>query len=231
MNAVSPPQGPGSRLGLLTPRDTKAAAAHSAAYSRFVAAMRKLLPLIVLLILGALVLWPEWVQRNFGMNPVPSIPNLMVEKLNLTGVDAGGRAYSLTADRALQAGGLKDIIKLERPEGELALGEGAWLMGRARQGELDQASRRVFLSGEVELFHNQGYRFLTDAMQVDLTQSAAWGDKDVLFQGSFGDIRGKGFRLEKEGDIVHIQGPATAKLRLRALQGSDKPSLTPPPKR
>lgn len=225
MTEPTPPQGPAPRLGRLTPRDTHGAVARSAAYSRVVGWLRMLLPVFVFLILAALFFWPGWNARKLGEKAVQNIPNLMVEKLNLTGVDPKNHAYSLTADRALQAGGLKNMVQLEKPEGEISLDEGEWLMGRAEQGRLDQVSRSLSLIGGVELFHNEGYRFTTDEMNVDMNRAQAWGDKNVLFQGSFGEIRGAGFRVEDSGSLIVIKGPATAKLSLHAGERSDKPSV------
>jgi len=231
MNEPTPMQGAESRLGLLAPRDTQGAGASSASYSRFVGRMRKVLPVLVCLILAVLFFWPGITARFFGQALVKNVPNLMVEKLNLTGVDPKNRPYSLTADRALQSGNVHNIVKLEKPEGEITLDKNGWLMGRALEGELDQGNRSLVLNGEVELFHNQGYRFLTDQMNVDMRSNTAWGDKSVLFQGDFGEIRGEGFRLEKGGDLIVFKGPASAKLSLHQLKASDKPSVNHSPSR
>lgn len=225
MNEPTLSQEPAPRLGRLTPRDTKGAASRSAAYSRFVGLMRMLLPIFVCIILVVLFLWPHLNVQRLSEKAVENIPNLMVERLNLTGIDAKNHAYSLTADRALQAGGLKNVVELEKPEGDIALSDGAWLMGRAAKGRIEQETKNLWLGGDVEIFHNQGYRFLTDEMFVDMGKSEAWGEKVVLFQGSFGEIRGQGFRLEQAGDTIMIKGPAQARLGLHAVKPSDKPSV------
>lgn len=231
MNERKPSQGPSSRLGRLTPRDIQGASANSAAYTRFVVWMRLLLPVFVVIILAALFFWPKLNVGKLAEKAVEKIPNLMVERLNLTGVDPKNRAYSLTADRALQAGSLKNVIDLENPEAELILDKGDWLMGHATQGRLDQTNKTLLLNGNVEIFHNEGYGFFTDEMHVDMNKALVWGEKNVLFQGSFGEIRGQGFRVQNSGDQILITGPASARLHLHAVTPSDKPSVNHSPSR
>lgn len=201
-----------SRLG---PRDISSAAQHSRAYSRIVAIMRWALPLVVFGGLALLVIWPH--VKNIGIKAliVPKIPNLMVEKLNLTGVDSKNQPYALTATRALQAGNLKNVIDLEHPKGELTLKDGGWISGGGLQGRYDQTTEKLWIGGDVELFHDKGYRFMSDELFVDIKKNIAWSEKDVLFQGPFGTIRGKAFQALEGGSVVILKGPATARLYLR----------------
>jgi lipopolysaccharide export system protein LptC len=81
----------------------------------------------------------------------------------------------------------------------------------------------------VQLFHDKGYQFTTDEAQVDINQDDAWGEKPVLIQGGFGEIRGKGFRVLDHGSVVVVGGPAKAILNLRSSGPSDKPADTTKP--
>jgi len=203
-----------TRLGQLGPRDIRHASRYSVTYSRIVGVLRWTLPLLAIGGLALLVVWPYFKNLEIEEIVIQNVPNLMVEELNLTGLDAKNQAYALTADRALQAGNLKNVIDLEKPKGELSLNGGGWLAGGAQQGRFDQKQEKLWLGGEVEFFHDKGYRFVADEMFVDLKKNVAWSQKAVLFQGSFGEIRGKGFRALEGGSIIVFTGPATAKLRL-----------------
>jgi len=212
-------------LGTLRPRDTRAALSHSATYSRVVAYLRWIVPLVVLMSLGALFVWPMWQAQKISVAMVDSVPNLMVEKLNLTGLDQNNQPYSLTADRALQAIGAKNLVDLENPKGELSLQNGSWLAGHAAQGRLDQVEKKLWLGGDVEFFHDQGTRFASNEVNVDLGKSLAWGSQPVVIQGSFGVIAGSGFRMLDGGKTLIITGPAEAKLHLQGSKGSGKPDI------
>ncbi len=220
------------RLERLRPKDTRDIASRSAAYSRLVARLRWILPALVLTGLAALMLWPRLDGGGIAGPVVQSMPDLMVQNLRLTGLDKKNQAYSLTAARALQAtaDGQKGAVDLEKPEAEMALTGGAWLAGRAQKGRLDQSKKALWLGGAVEFFHDAGNRLTSDEVFIDINQETAWGEKPVLIQGPFGEIRGQGFRLLDGGRIFVVKGYATARLDLRALQG-DKPSGKDSPSR
>jgi len=220
------------RLGRLKPRDTRGAKAHSLKYSRVVDMLRWLLPVVVVIGLGLLLLWPMWQANKISAVLVDDVPNLMVERLNLTGTDERGQSYALTADRALQAANTKNIVDLEKPKGELTLQSGDWVSGHADRGRLDQSTNKLWLGGNVELFHDKGYRFSSDEMNVDIKTSTAWGSQPITIQGEFGQIQGNGFRLLDGGKTVVVTGQAKARLSLRQTRQPDnKPNINTSPSR
>jgi len=215
---------PAASLGFIKPRDTRRVAARSGANSRAVGVLRWVLPLAALLILGILILLPMLRVDKLAMTVAQNIPNLVVENLRLSGMDASNQPYSLTATKALKVATAPDMVDLEKPSGEVTLNSGAWLSGRAQHGRYDQKKQRLWLGGEVQLFHDEGYQFNTSEAQVNLENNTAWGDQPVLIQGGFGEITGQGFRVLEKGTVVIILGKARALLNLRADEASDKPS-------
>jgi lipopolysaccharide export system protein LptC len=215
MSDPSPPVARSARLGRLGPRDISQAALESASYSRRVGFLRWMLPLLVIGGLAFLFLWPQLKRVGVTEMVVQNVPNLMVEKVNLTGLDAKKQPYALTADRALQAGNLKNVIDLEKPKGELSLKGGGWISGGALQGRFDQKTEKLWLGGAVEFFHDDGYRFLADELFVDMKKNLLWSEKPVLFQGSFGEVHGKAFRALEGGAVLVFKGPAKARLRIK----------------
>jgi len=210
------------------PRDTRSAVAQSFVYSRVVGVLRWALPLAVLLGLVMLVVWPMLGAKKMKTIVAEAIPNLVVENLHLTGLDAKNQPYSLTAAKALQAANVKNLIDLEKPQGDITLSSGAWLAGKAQYGRFDQLNKHLWLGGDVQLYHDQGYQFTTSEAQVDLGQNLAWGEQPVLIQGAFGEIRGQGFRVLDEGNVIVIKGHAQARLNLQAAPASDTPLTAKP---
>ncbi len=204
-------------------RDTRQALARSRFYSRVVGFLRWTLPLAVLVVLVVLVGWPILQTKSLTAIVAEAIPNLVVENLHLTGIDASNQPYSLTAARALQALKSKSLIDLEKPQGEITLNNGAWLAGKAELGRFDQQGQRLWLGGNVQLFHNEGYQFTTSEAQVDMAKNIAWGDKPILIEGSFGEIKGEGFRVLERGNVVVVTGHSRALLNLHSQPSSDKP--------
>lgn len=213
------------KLATLRPRDTSAAKESSVRYSRLVDRLRWVLPVVVLIGLGLLLVWPMWHANTISAVMVDNVPNLMVENLNLTGVDERNQPYALTAERALQAVNKTNLVDLEKPKGELSLQNGAWMAAQANQGRLDQKTKRLWLGGQVEIFHDKGYRFVSEEMNVDLAKSTAWGEQPVVIQSDFGKIEGTGFRLLDGGKTLVINGPAKMKLDLPKLRRSDKQNI------
>jgi lipopolysaccharide export system protein LptC len=216
--------------GFIRPRDTRRAIAQSGGYSRVVGLLRWALAGLVLVLLAAVLIWPMVQTNKLHTIITESVPNLVVENLHLTGLDDSDQPYSLTAERALQAGKTKNFIDLEKPQGEITLNNGAWVAGKAQYGRFDQPGKRLWLGGNVQIFHDQGYQFTTSEAQLDMSHDAAWGDQPVLIQGSFGEIRGQGFRLLKRGTVMIVKGHAQALLNLEAeASSSPKPPVDKPP--
>ncbi len=218
---------PRKSLSFIEPRDTERTM-KARGPKRFVRFVRVALPVLALLVIVALVLWPVIKPNKIAGVVLKNIPDLVVQNLHFTGLDSKNEAYSLSALKATRPQGIQNIYDLEKPEGELTLTSGAWVAGKAQYGRYDQDTRKLWLGGDVQLFHDKGYQFTSDEAQIDLNEDYAWGEKPVLIQGDFGEIRGQGFRLLDSGHIMIVKGPAHAVLSLHPGQASDKPLTAPP---
>lgn len=227
MNRHDGEQSDPNALSFIQPRETmRVVRARSSRYSRFVGFLRLALPVMALLVLGAMFLWPVIKKNDVAAIVLKNAPDLVIQNLHFTGLDSKNQPYSMTAIKATRPAGMQNIYDLDRPEGEITLASGAWIDGKAQYGRYDQDKRNLWLGGNVQLFHDKGYQFTTDEASVDLNDNNAWGEKPVLIQGNFGEIRGNGFRLLDSGSIMVVKGPAHATLSLRAGAASDKPKAT-----
>jgi lipopolysaccharide export system protein LptC len=217
------PDEPG-RLDFITPRETqRIQRARDGRRARFVAKLRLWLPLLAAFVIILLFIWPK-IAPSFKMtNIIKNIPDLVIDNVHYTGMDDKNQPYSLLAAQATKPSNLHGIYDLTKPEGEITLQSGAWIDGKAEFGRYDEENKKLWLGGNVRLFHDKGYQFTTDEAQVNLTNDDAWGDKPVLIQGSFGTIRGTGFRFLDSGHTMVVEGPAKAILSLHGAAGSDKP--------
>lgn len=214
-------------LSFMTPRATvRAARARDSRATRLVGKLRFLLPAGGVVLLAVLAAWPWLDPSKIKSEVIKNIPDLVVEHLHFTGLDSKNQPYSMNAARATRPQGLANIYDLDKPQADITLSSGAWIAGKAQYGRYDQDTRRLWLGGDVQLFHDKGYQFTTDEAQVDINADDAWGEKPVLIQGDFGEIRGKGFRVLDSGSTIVVDGPAKAILNLRPAPGSDKPANT-----
>jgi len=211
-------------LGFLAPRET-ARAAKARGQRRYIGRLRILLPIVSACALLGLVVWPMINPEKILSKALKQVPDLVIENLNYTGADSKNQPFSLTAAKATRPKGTGNIFDLEHPQGEITLEEGAWVAARSLYGRLDKDKNLLWLGGNVQIFHDKGYQFTTDEMRADLNERTAWGEKPVLIQGDFGEIRGTGFRLLDSGNVVVIKGAAKAILNLHVQKPSDKPAV------
>jgi len=220
MSIDNPPR---SRLDFIRPRVTdRIQRAREGRTAHVVRRLRLWLPLTALTVIILLFLWPILLP-NFRMsNIAKNIPDLVIDNLNYKGVDDKNQPYTLLAAQATRPAALHGIYDLTKPEGEIKLNNGAWLDGKADYGRYDDVGKKLWLGGNVQIFHDKGYQVTTNEAQVNLNNNDAWGDKDVLIQGGFGIIRGVGFRFLNSGHSIIVKGPAKAVLSLHGGSDSGK---------
>jgi lipopolysaccharide export system protein LptC len=178
-------------------------------------------------LLIALMIWPAINPHKLVGVVMKNVPDFVIKNLHFTGLDSKNQPYSISALKATRPGGVQNIYDPDQPEGEMTLTSGNWLAGKAQYGRLDNDTKKLWLGGDVQLFHDKGYQFTTDEAQVNIGDNYAWGEKPVLIQGDFGEIRGKGFRLLDNGNVMVVGGPAKAILNLHPASASDKPAAAP----
>jgi lipopolysaccharide export system protein LptC len=217
-----------SRLDFIRPRETaRIQRARDGHMARFVHKLRLWLPLVAGIVILLLFLWPTLLP-NFTMSDIAkNVPDLVIDNLHYSGLDNKNQPYSLLAAQATRPAALHGIYDLTKPEGDITLQSGAWMDGKADYGRYDSVGKKLWLGGNVQLFHDKGYQVTTDEAQVNLNNDDAWGDKNVLIPGGFGPIRGVGFRFLDSGHTIVVNGPATAILSLHGNPDSDKPSPEP----
>ena len=209
-------------LSFIQPRDTKRTI-KARREKRLINVFRIALPVGSLLVFGALILWPIIKPNTLKSVILKNVPDLVVDNLHFTGLSTKNEPYSISANKATRPSGVQNIYDLDKPQGEITLANGAWVSGNSIYGRYDQDTRKLWLGGDVRLYHDKGYQFTSDEAQIDLNENYAWGDKPVLIQGNFGEIRGQGFRLLDGGHIMIVKGPAHAFLSLHGGPGSDTP--------
>lgn len=185
-----------------------------------VRAAKLLLPAFALGLLSAIAFWPELDGHGDGgrvsfrrtIEPRPEA--LRVTSPRYRGIDEEGRPYTITAAVGQQVGA-EEIMDLTEPRGDITLSDGAWVFIRADTGRYDKAAQRLWLKGNVTIYHDDGTMLLTPSALVRLDAGAAEGDEAVAAQGGFGTLTSEGFRLIDRGAVVIFTGNAHAVLEGR----------------
>lgn len=193
-------------------------ATYAPTYSLMVRRLRIILPAVAVLTVAIVVLWPR--IRSIFVQPTQTTSDERQAKMvngRYVGSDSHGRPYTVTYDSALQPPG-GGPIEMVNPTAELTLQNGHWVAVKAAQGHYDQQAGLIDLSGNVELFHDDGYRFTTEKAHVEFNKNLVWGERAVTGRGPRGEVVGRGFRVINNGDSIVITGPARLLLRPDAAQ-------------
>jgi len=185
---------------------------------RLVRGMKLLMPLLAAGVLGLMVFWPDIEGGNnrlsFRRGPalVPEALQLVAPRFQ--GVDDMNRPYTVTARLARQPG-QEEILLMDLPRADILLADGGWVYVESDRGRYDRKSRHLDLEGDVQIFHDNGMLFRTEAAAVQLDAGTARGERPTKAQGSFGTIQSEGFEMLERGTVMIFTGRARAILEGR----------------
>jgi lipopolysaccharide export system protein LptC len=186
----------------------------ASAYSRFVSLMKVFLPVLAVMLIGLVVVWPylQGKESRFRigfsglMLTGSEDPNMVNARYQ--GTDRNSRMYSITADLARNLLDGTSAVELEMPKADMVLEDGTWLVLTADTGIYTRDTATLELAGAVTLFHDSGYEFRTSKAFINLTDGLAESTEPVEGQGPFGFLKAEGFRLIDKGKIIQFTGKA-----------------------
>lgn len=190
-------------------------------YTAFVAAMKVALPLLALVLVGLVLMLPqlESTEEKIRTSVTQQIKahdleNLYMVNARYVGTDEKNRAYTLTADSARQVSTDSDLVALEGPKADVALGDGHWVALQANAGAFYRKAQSLVLFGDVNIFHDDGYTVRTGEVEMNLKKGTATGSKPVVAHGPLGLLRAKGFKILEKGETVLFTGKASLTINL-----------------
>ena len=212
-----------ARLGTTTTRARPAPSRRGiVARRRTVLWTKRVMPVLALLLLASIALWPEisrqldktrFTYRKGGLTADVQAGKLL--NVRYHGLDARNRPFTVTADGASQQG--PERIDLTNPKGDVVSESGAWTYVQSRAGTYRQQKGLLDLSGDVQLFRDNGVQLQTESLAMDLKAGAAAGNEHTHTEGPFGTIDSEGFALVDKGAVIQFDG----KSRM-VLNGSHK---------
>ena len=212
----APPEPSSGRMRNLSALSRQAA--YTPTYTRLVRRLRIVLPVVGVLTIVIVILWPRIrAEFNHPTETTKEDRRPVWSNGRYVGSDSHGRPYTVTYESALQPPG-GGPIEMVNPTAELTLQNGHWVALKAEHGHYDQAAGLIDLSGNVEFFHDEGYRFSTETAHVEFNKNLVWGERAITGRGPKGEVVGRGFRLIDNGESVVITGPAKLLLRPDAAQ-------------
>ena len=209
---------PDPRSPDLTPQDSEPARkrrplpAHLRRHTRFVAAMRLVLPAIAALLLGMLALWSRFgldgdrFMLSLGTLGPAHIDSMSMDNPHFEGLDEKKRPFSVTAKQANQVDKNADVIDLTKPQADMTMENGTWLSIDSDSGRYRRQDQQLDLTGVVNLFQDQGYEMHTRNLHIDLASGKATGREAVQGQGPAGNLTAEGIEVSDGGKRVMLFG-------------------------
>lgn len=170
-------------------------------YSRVVAWVKVILPLLALALLSTLFLF----SRTPDPNRAIPFADVDVEELareqslgnpRIAGTLPDGREVIFTADRAIPALSDPGMISATGIEARVDLTADSLLLIAAEEALFDLPGEAADLTGDVQLTTSNGYRLTTAALHFDLAASTLDAPQEVRVTGQGMELTAGSMRLE-----------------------------------
>ena len=167
-------------------------------HSRIVRWMKIALPVGALILIGAIFLVGRERAAVFDPGTAAQLAamgtGMRLDNPRFSGVTEGGDPFVVTAEWALPDGTVPNRVDLEKPVGELQMGEQTVTV-TAATGELYREDERLNLTGDVVLETSDGYRVETPVVTVDLAARTAEAPDRLRAEGPRGAIEADRVRV------------------------------------
>lgn len=208
---------PENRLSALE-RDDAADGRPIHIYTSYVRKLRLALPLIVIMLVAVLLLWPK---LKFEIK-IPDVPS-SINKTDLEqaatenrllqaeyfAVDSEGRPFKIRAIEAIQEKQNPDGVLLRAPVGALDMQDGTVLSIRSEHGLYEQEKKRLTLMDNVVMTRNDGSEMRTRSLFIDIANGIAETTTPVEGETPEGTIKARGMLITGRGALTVFKGPAT----------------------
>jgi lipopolysaccharide export system protein LptC len=179
-------------------------------YTQFVGIMKRALPVAAFAVISAVVAYffvaRQPARLSLDYQRMGHVENdLAMVKPRLTGQDARGNPFVITAASAIQEAGNPKRVHLTRIEADFSQDAG-WINADAASGLADLNAGILQMDGGIDAFTDQGYELHTRSAFVDLNKGVLHGHEPVTGQGPMGDIRADQFHFDRDSKILTLSG-------------------------
>jgi lipopolysaccharide export system protein LptC len=208
------------------------APATSDRYSRCVALLKVVLPVIGIALLCLVSAWSrlptllEGVRLGFAAIDLREARELRMVNPRYAGLDRYNRPFAVTAAIGRQVPDRNDVMALEQPKAVMTVHGGASVVVTAATGIYQSQAQLLDLFEDVNLVHQDTTRFVTRRAHLNLSDNTAEGHDPVEGHGPSGDITGEGFLILSKGDTIIFSGQSS--LLLKGAKQNAAAVIAPP---
>jgi lipopolysaccharide export system protein LptC len=180
-------------------------------YTQFVGVMKRALPTAAFAVIAAVLAFffvarqPAKVAMTY--EKLGTIENdLTMTKPRLSGADAKGNPFVITADTATQDAKNPKRARLKKVDADFTLDNNGWLNANAATGMVDMKAGFLQLAGGIDVYSDSGYALHSQAASVDLNKWTVQGNSEVTGQGPMGTLRADRFHYDREEHQLVLDG-------------------------
>lgn len=187
-------------------------------YSLFIRRMRLLLPLLAIVILAALIVWPQD-SENIIATPEENKEQYQSVRKNellnprFESMDKKNQPFTVTANRAIQSDADQDLLTLKSPSGDMLLNSNHRIAIEAENGLYHQRDNTLLLKGSVRLSHDEGYEMTMPELFVHMGENTAKSLYPVRGNGPQGTLEAQGLMANRNENRIVFTGPARLVLK------------------
>ncbi|MET0364364.1 MAG: LPS export ABC transporter periplasmic protein LptC [Sphingobium sp.] len=187
-------------------------AAPGSRHDRMVGAMKKALPVIVGVLVAVLATAPFTKDQEVSFLLDKKKVDVASERLKVTealyrGEDEKGQPFSLRAGSAVQKSSREPIVQLRDMEARLQI-DGKASVVAAQKGAYDMTKERINVVGPLQFQAEDGYRFTTRDVDIDLKTRRLASQKRVDGRMPIGTFGANQLQADLGNRTVTLQGNA-----------------------
>jgi lipopolysaccharide export system protein LptC len=181
-------------------------------YTRFVGVMKRALPIAAGALVAAVLVYtflPRQSDRvTVSYAQLGRIDNdLAMIKPRLSGSDAQGNPFVVTADVAIQDRNDTHRARLRKIEADMTLDrKERWVNAMANKGLFDMDQGTLALSDGLSAYSDSGYELHSQRGNVNLKTGVMEGPVEVTGQGPMGNFRADRYRLDRKTHEILLFG-------------------------
>ena len=181
-------------------------------YTRFVGVMKRALPIAAAALVVALLVYtfvPRQSDRvTVSYSQLGRIDNdLAMIKPRLSGSDAEGNPFVITADVAIQDRRNTHRARLKNIEADMTLDrKERWVNAMASKGLFDMDQGTLVLTGGLSAYSDSGYELHSQRGNVNLKTGVMDGPVEVTGRGPMGTFRADRYRLDRKTHEIVLTG-------------------------
>src|SRR3984957_4436884 len=180
-------------------------------YTQFVGIMKRALPVAAFAVISAVVAYFFFARQparvSMDYQQFGHVQNdLAMVKPRLTGQDAKGHPFVITAAAAVQEAGNPKRVHLTKVEADISQGGAGWINASAVTGLADLNAGVLLMDGGIDAFTDQGYELHTKSAFVDLNKGVLHGHEPVTGQGPMGDLSADQFHFDRDTELLTFTG-------------------------